>query len=121
MEQEPINQAQFKQLMDELKKTREENQTLGSQINDDRKDINKLTIDSNNIITRLETMNNTLETLFDRLMEKMGDKIDEAIDRKLPSVVKREIRLLSVNNPRKKVAGKIGLLERFKLLFKFNK
>lgn len=121
MENEPINQAQFKQLMDDLEKTRSEYQNLDKLINDDRKDINKLTIDSNNIIVRLETMNNTLETLFDRLMEKMGDKIDEAIDRKLPSVVKREIRLLSVKNPRKKVVGKIGLLERTKLLFKLNK
>ena len=76
MEQEPINQAQFTQLMDELKKTREENQSLGSQINDDRKDINHLTIDTNNIIIRLETMNNTIESLFDRLMEKMASKID---------------------------------------------
>lgn len=118
MEQETINQAQFKQLMEELEKTRKDNQSLGSQINDDRKDINRLTIDSNNILIRLETMNNTIETLFDRLMDKMGSRIDEAIDRKLPSAVHREIQLLSRDNPKKIIKGRLGPLERLKSIFK---
>jgi hypothetical protein len=51
-------------------------------------------------------------------MDKMGSRIDEAIDRKLPSAVHREIQLLSRDNPKKIIKGRLGLLERLKRIFK---
>jgi len=86
---------------------------LVNQLDLDRRDIDNLRIDQSQI---KEGQTAILNQMTD-FKKEIRQIIEDTIAVELPKVVKREIRLLSVKNPRKKVAGKIGLLERIKLLF----
>ena len=86
---------------------------LVNQIDLDRRDIDNLRIDQSQI---KEGQTAILNQMTD-FKKEIRQIIEDTIAVELPKVVKREIRLLSVKNPRKKVVGKITLLERIKLLF----
>lgn len=103
--------------MEKINRLDEKTQGIVNQLDQDRRDIDNLRIDQ---ATIKEGQTAILNQMVD-MKKEMRQIIQDTIAVELPKVVKREIRLLSVKNPKKKIAGKIGLLESIKNYFKNDK
>lgn len=107
-----MDNKEIQVLIDQNKRQAERMDDMRNQLDRDRASIDQIIIDLSNNTKVTETMLKQIEDFKTEIRQTVTDAI--AIE--IPKIVKKEIRLLAVNNPEKEVKGHVDLLERVKTL-----
>lgn len=101
-------------IIERITRIDEKQQSIVNQLDTDRRDIDQLRIDMSTIKEQLTALSNQ----FTDNKKDVRQIIQDTISVELPKIVKKEIRLLAIKNPKKQVKGRAGVIEWLKLLFK---
>lgn len=111
----------MEEIIEKQKRIDLQQDNISNRLDGHESNIGNIRIDLAKNSQQQQVMIDSLSELKQELRQEMKNIVSLEFPKIARKVIREEIRLLSKNNPKKRIEGKIGLMERIKLLFKLNK